>query len=475
MSPRLEALTPERSGPHDLIGSRLGAYLILGRLGAGGMGEVYEAQHEELGRRFALKVLRAELKDDKETQVRFYREPRAVAQLVSEHIVSIVDCGELPDGRPYFVMERLYGSDLRRLLNEQGILPVARVAHLGVDACRGLACAHRAGLVHRDLKPENLFLTTRDDGQDRCQLLDFGVVKSTHDNTTRPGALLGTTRYMAPEQLGLELPVSPQTDLYALGVILYECLTGRGPFEGDTVERILFKIMTAQETPIQELRPEVPAGLAALVSRALSKKPDARPESALAFAEALLPYTRSQTPGHALSSWHLQVADERLPAGSDRDLTPQAPDRETLLSARQLAGVAPRARGTYRPALGRFGRFGRFGIPGGVIGLGFGLVVGAVATLLLRREAPSVPPETRTVVVSAAQPATATTNSALASPAAPSLPSAAVPQDSARAAPGATSESSPSQRGGRRKPLLAGSSASAPPAASFDPHNPYAP
>jgi serine/threonine-protein kinase len=415
------------------------------------MGEVYEVEHRELGRRFALKVLRAELNRDRETLTRFHRESRAVARLVSEHIVSIVDAGALADGTPYFVMERLYGCDLRRLLTQERILPVARAAHLAVDACRGLACAHGAGLVHRDLKPENLFLTTRDDGQELCKLLDFGVVKSAHDNSTRQGALLGTTRYMAPEQLGLDLPVSPQTDLFALGVIVYECLVGQSPFEGDTVERVLFKIMSEHETPIRELRPEVPEGLAELVSRALSKQPAARPESALAFLEALLPYT--QTGSRGLSSRELRVWQSEKVGSSDRELTPRTGDPELRASVGRAR--AQRAqRGGYGLALA---------------GLAAGLAVGAYGAHRLARPSaanpePAVSAEPPPLPASSPPPSAGTAQ--LASP------EALAPRASQSSAP----EPAPALRAGKPKATRAPVPAkSAAPALSYDPLNPYAP
>jgi len=472
MSPRPEGLDDElRSAEQDLVAARIGAYRVLTRLGAGGMGEVYEVEHAELGRRFALKVLRAELRHDSETRARFHREPRAMAQLVSEHVVGIVDCGELRDGTPYFVMERLYGSDLRRLLGEQGVLPVARVASLGVDACLGLACAHRAGLVHRDLKPENLFVTVRDDGRDLCKLLDFGIVKSARDNNTRPGAVLGTTRYMAPEQLGLDVPVSPQTDLFALGVILYECLAGRTPFEGDTVERVLFKIMSEPEVPILELRPEIPEGLANLVSRALSKKPEDRPISALQMAEALLPFTQPAE-RQRVTAWQLRVTDE-LGSNAARQLTPlvagdfptpstpaQAPPA-TLQTPAELASQSVRSKR----------------LPSLFMGATVGAVVAIPLTLLVRNYGSS------SEQLPAGRPITPSAVLAPSTREQPSVSSVSAAPDAATAS---TVRSMPStgdlppvqnkRKAATKSPALAKSSPSnSPPAATFDPQNPYAP
>jgi len=457
MSPRPEPFAAEGGNRTPLIGKRCGAYRITAHLGSGGMGDVYEVEHEELGRSFAMKVLRTELREDAETRTRFHREPRAVARLVSEHVVSIVDCGEFEDGTPYFVMERLYGSDLRRLLLRQGVLPIARVVHMGVDACRGLACAHRANLVHRDLKPENLFVTTRDDGRDLCKLLDFGIVKSGQDNTTQPGALLGTTRYMAPEQLGLALPVSPQTDLFALAVILYECLAGRNPFEGDTVERVLFKIMSVQEPPLRTLRPEVPEGLSALISRALSKLPEQRPDSALAFAEALLTYAGGEEPRALGSPWQLRVAEGDGPSVAAADPTPRALDPDALSAAR-IATARQSSRAV------------RVALPSVAFGLALGTLV---ATRMLRPEpskgsAPSgsqPPPNTGAAPASKPSPPNNDAESRGRAEAA-SPPPSALPDSAARAPTKRVKTVTPGGPPGTR---------SAAPVSSFDPHNPYAP
>jgi serine/threonine-protein kinase len=285
-------LAPENDKPRQLewLSETVdGRYRVLEYLGGGGMGEVYEVEHLALRRRFALKRLRAELCREARFVERFRRESLVAASLRSEHVVSIVDSGALKDGAPFFVMERLVGEDLRRLLQRGALLP-KRVAAIGIDACCGLRVAHEAGLVHRDLKPENLFVTKGDDGRDVCKLLDFGVAKLLRERTdgaTLPGTLIGTARYMAPEQAGTDSPVGPSADIFCLAVILYECLTGSAPFEADTLERLLFKIMNVEPAPLAERCPTLPRGLARAVTRALSKDPAARFATALDFAEAL--------------------------------------------------------------------------------------------------------------------------------------------------------------------------------------------
>jgi eukaryotic-like serine/threonine-protein kinase len=320
-----EQLEP-RSG--ELVDTVIdGRFRVLERIGGGGMGSIFRVQHIELERQFAMKVLRTELGSDRAMVERFRREARAAASLSSEHVVGIVDSGMLPDRRPYFVMELLLGSDLRRLLVAQGTLAPARVANLGIDVCRGLTAAHRVGLIHRDLKPENLFVTRGDDGRDVCKILDFGVAKGSDVGTTRPGMLVGTVHYMAPEQVGLDASIDPRTDLHALGVILYECLCGAAPYEGDTTERLLYGIMNGTPILLRQRRPELSAELAAVVTRAFARRPEDRYASALALAEALLPFAvgRRASPSEA---WWVDVGADIDEAGA-RHATPvlaSAPD-----------------------------------------------------------------------------------------------------------------------------------------------------
>jgi serine/threonine-protein kinase len=275
----------------DRVGVVIDArYRVLGRLGSGGMADVYEVEHVGLGRIFALKLLQSELAGDAMLVGRFEREARAIARLQSEHIVAIVDSG-VHQGAPFFVMERLYGDELRRLLGQAGPLPIQRALHIALDVCRALTVAHAAGVVHRDLKPENLFITRSAQGTDLCKVLDFGVAKLTGENPTLPGTLMGTARYMAPEQINQSSEIGPTTDVFSLAVILYECLTGIAPFAADTLERVLFRIITEAPPPLLELRPEVPPALVAVIEMALSKAAAERPQSAAAFGEALAQFT----------------------------------------------------------------------------------------------------------------------------------------------------------------------------------------
>jgi serine/threonine protein kinase len=290
----------------EIVGDR---YRVLGFLGSGGMGEVYEVEHVSLGRHFALKLLHRELMRDPSIVKRFTREARAMAAVESEHVVGIVDFGETLDHTPYFVMERLRGYDLKVCLTEFGPMPSPQAANIIIDACMGLRAAHEAGLVHRDLKPANLFVTRRDNGQDCCKILDLGVVKSIAADSTQQGSLVGTIKYMAPEQILEDGVVGPWTDIYALGAILYECLTAQLPFPGSSAERIMFKILNEGPQPLDQIRSDIPSGMGKTVARALARDRNARFASAMDFALALGPFAdRAMTIGRRNPSDEVTIA-----------------------------------------------------------------------------------------------------------------------------------------------------------------------
>ncbi|HEY6559765.1 MAG TPA: serine/threonine-protein kinase [Polyangiaceae bacterium] len=249
---------------------------VLGRcLGRGGMGVVYEARHAKLGRRFAIKFLRSELSGRAEILGRFNREARAAGALESEHLVATVDLGHAPDGAPYIVMEYLEGQNLAELLEQTGALSVPRATSIVVQACRGILVAHRAGIVHRDLKPQNLFVCRRSDGTDQIKVLDFGIAKldvfEPEDASiiTCEGQLLGTPAYMAPEQARGVSELDERVDVYALGAILYELLSGARAHPGRLRNDVLYHVLTQPVAPLARLRPDLPAGLCDAVDRAL--------------------------------------------------------------------------------------------------------------------------------------------------------------------------------------------------------------
>jgi len=273
----LEEVADEQEVPIDpLVGTVIdGRYLIESVLGEGGMGVVYLATHTALNKRFAVKVLRGEIARDEEIMRRFVREAQSSTAIGHANIVDISDFGKLPDGTAYFVMEHLDGEPLTDCIR-RGAMPPAEVLHVASQIAAALAAAHGRGIVHRDLKPDNIFLIRRG-GDDRfVKILDFGIAKVGGANAklTRTGMIFGTPHYMSPEQAAGQ-SVDHRTDIYALGVILFEMLTGQVPFDGDTFMGILGKHMFDPPPKPSELVGDLGA-VEPLVLKALAKKPEDR-------------------------------------------------------------------------------------------------------------------------------------------------------------------------------------------------------
>jgi eukaryotic-like serine/threonine-protein kinase len=264
-----------------------GRYRIIDMIGEGGMGRVYLAEHVEIGRRVAIKILHPVYSRMPELVARFRREARAASKIGNPHIVDVTDSGTT-GGSAYFVMEHLEGVELSTVIGREGALDVSRSLRIGVEICQALAAAHEAGIIHRDLKPENIFLTSREDSADFVKVLDFGVATSTETERvqakrlTTPGMAMGTPEYMAPEQAAGR-PANERCDVYAVGAILYEALTGVAPYSGENFMEILTKKATIDPVPVRKLRPELPAEISDLVSRAMARNPDDRPASMEAF------------------------------------------------------------------------------------------------------------------------------------------------------------------------------------------------
>jgi hypothetical protein len=255
-----------------------GRYRIEGVLGRGGMGVVYRARHEVIDKLAAIKILLPT--EDVDVVDRFVNEAKAATAIGNAHIVDTVDFGVLPDASTYFVMEYLDGQTLARRIKKDKFVEIPRAIAIARQIIEGIEAAHLAGIVHRDLKPENIFLTTRDEEEDFVKLLDFGIAKvqNAQNRITRAGTIFGTPHYMSPEQAaGTE--VDPRTDIYSLGVILYEMLAGRVPFDAENPMGLLTQHMYTEPTPlgrVQDPPQHVPETLDAIVLKCLAKKPEDR-------------------------------------------------------------------------------------------------------------------------------------------------------------------------------------------------------
>lgn len=266
-------------------------------LGRGGMGIVLKARHIHLDEPVAIKLLHPTRAGNTDLLERFLREARAAVRLKGENICHVFDVGLIDDQAPYMVMEFMEGMDLDALVAAQGTLPPPLVADLVLQACAGLAHAHALGIVHRDIKPANLFVTTRADGTMLLKVLDFGIAKAIADNDsglTNTQSILGTPAYMSPEQLRSSKHVDERTDIWALGVVMYELLVGQRPFQGDGFSAICLKIAMDPTPPLQIA---LPAAFQQIVQRCLHKQANARYQTIAELAWALAPH--AQTPAVA--------------------------------------------------------------------------------------------------------------------------------------------------------------------------------
>jgi serine/threonine protein kinase/formylglycine-generating enzyme required for sulfatase activity len=315
----LDAEKPQNSAPTDInlsagpstdannalpissaVGSQSGR-LLGGRykleqcIGSGGMGEIYRARRMHIGDTVAVKVLRADVVEDEKSRQRFYREARAAAMLHHPNAVVIHDFGEDADGTAYIVMELLVGRSLRQVLIQEGTINAVRAYGIIRQASAALDAGHRNGIVHRDIKPDNIILLDSNDAADHVKILDFGIAKVLDNKTldthsleqrlTNVGSVIGTPHYMAPEQCQGE-EADSRSDIYSLGVVLYELLTGVAPFLAKTPTGVAIKHVTEKPRPLREINPSVPEAVDRVVLHALEKDPNARPQTALELARA---------------------------------------------------------------------------------------------------------------------------------------------------------------------------------------------
>ena len=369
-----------------------GKYRIKRRIGAGGMGAVYEGEHIEIGKRVAIKVIAHEHARSAELAARFRREARAASAVESEHIVQVFDVGEDDAVGLYMVMELLAGEDLAsRLENAGGRIPVAEAVTIIAQAGRALGKAHAAGVVHRDLKPANLFLTTREDGSISVKILDFGISKLVRGAQeegqagaktsllTREGAVMGTPMYMSPEQ-AQGLPVDARSDVWSLASVLYEALAGRTAYEArDTYEQMIVQIVTKEPLPIEQIAPWVPGSIARVLETALAHDVEQRCSDAALFAKNLTEAAREADEPlsgakavDAPSSGRMLAAESSVSGASARSAASPPTAAGVVVAARE-----PRAEGA--PRRGRTAM-----IAGGAVTLAAG-----VAALVWATRAPA--------------------------------------------------------------------------------------
>jgi tRNA A-37 threonylcarbamoyl transferase component Bud32 len=280
-----------------------GKYRVERVLGVGGVGIVVAARHLQLDQMVAIKFLLPAMASDAEAVARFEREARSAARIKGEHVARIFDVGET-EGAPFMVMELLEGGDLAQWLAQRGPLPIAHAVDFVLQACVAIAAAHSLGIVHRDLKPANLFCVPRSDGQLLVKVLDFGISKvveygasGSAVSVTRTSSVLGSPHYMSPEQAQGAKDVDTRTDIWALGVILYELLAGNVPFPGDAFGAIAVKISTQPAPALDDLRSDAPPELAEVVQKCLSKDRRDRFPNVAALARALAPFAPERALG----------------------------------------------------------------------------------------------------------------------------------------------------------------------------------
>jgi len=367
-----------------MVGQTFGNYRAIELIGEGGMGVVYLAEHPGIGRRAAVKVLRTGLTDNPEIARRLFNEARAANAIRHPGIVEVFDCGTLPSGDSYIVMELLEGENLAARLRQVGKLPIADARRIAAQTAAALAAAHAAGIVHRDLKPDNLYLVAddRDTSGEMVKVLDFGIAKLAQDGSgpasvrTRTGSVMGTPAYMSPEQCRGTRDIDHRTDIYALGVILFEMVCGRPPFVSDGFgEMIHFHLNEPPPAP-RTINPAVPEDLERLILWCLAKDPAARIQT-MTDVHAFL--TGRPTPARVTAPTRPQRLQQ--PAGSTNPST-------TFTEAAQASvarTLAPRARSSRAPAI--------------VLGV---LVVGGVGAWLTRGAC--MPRAAETVAVTPAAP-----------------------------------------------------------------------
>jgi serine/threonine protein kinase len=446
-----------------------GKFVVERVLGIGGMGAVVAARHMHLGQRVAVKFLLPEAAEEKDAVERFLREARAAVGLQSAHVVRVSDVGTLDNGLPYMLMEFLSGHDLSKLLEQRGPLPVQETVDYILQACEAIAEAHGIGLVHRDLKPGNLFVTARPDGSPLVKVLDFGISKaidptSMEKSLTKTSSIMGSPLYMSPEQLRSAKRVDTRTDIWAIGVILYELSSGGMPFDDETMTAVCAKIVADPPVPLRERRPSVPPGFEAVVMRCLEKDLAKRYQTVGELAAALRPFASAEG---ALSAD--RVSRIGRPSLASVPSAPQiraasASAQETQTSAGRGGVALAETVANWQTGSSQRGKRTRT-VALAAVGVGLAVAVGAVVVRTMSRGA-SAAAGGASAVVQAAPPTTpaapdtavaATTTAATATP---------PPASAAATTTAAVAATAPAARPGARPTVPPPPAATAAPAAT---------
>jgi eukaryotic-like serine/threonine-protein kinase len=405
--------------PGEIIAGKFKVERLLGK---GGMGYVVQATNVKLGQPVALKFLLPHALESQSIVARFEREARAAAQIQCDHVARVLDVDALPDGSPYMVMEYMEGLDLKKMLREVGHLPVATAVDYVLQACEALAEAHAHGVVHRDLKPANLFVAQRPNGQPVVKVLDFGISKVTLADSdaqlTETSSLMGTPTYMSPEQMASSKDVDARSDIWSVGIVLYELLGGRPPFRGETMPELILTIVNRPHDSLAATGPDIPPGLIAVVDRCLEKQPAKRFANVAELSAALLAFAPPESQSSLQRISHVLGVVPGAPA----PLTTRAEGtRESEPGGVPWSQTAHESMMVRRPSPRIVA----------AAAIAAGLSLGLLVTLLTRSPAPSPPP------VAAAQP----TPDPPPPPAAPPAP-----PDSAATAPAAPSTAADTAR-----------------------------
>ncbi len=345
-------LTPRRDA---LFGTVLAdRYRVLDLIGKGGMGKVYLAEHVAIGKKVAIKVLSQAYCHRPDQVKRFLREARAASTIDHENVIDITDFGEMPNGSVFFAMEYLQGEDLGKLLRRQGRLSWPRARRIILQICRALQAAHGRGIIHRDVKPENCFLITRGGRRDFVKVLDFGIAKVVDEDRkvshtlTQAGALIGTPEYMAPEQVTGEV-ADPRMDIYSIGCIMYQLLTGRLPFSDKTMFGVLTQQVNMKPPPLREVAPEadLPEEVEAIVLKAMEKTKEARYQTMLEMVEAIAAAPRGTAGSHGDRAMTMGTSNLAAAAAEARKIAEAHLASQGQATSSAQSGVSPHLTGAH--------------------------------------------------------------------------------------------------------------------------------